>query len=348
MASLIPAHHRAAILTEKTGPMTIQTRQTPTPAPNELLIKVHAIALNPVDYHQRDNGFPPVAQYPTILGSDVAGTIVAAGSDVPSHAPKVGARVTALATGFFKGNLPDHGAFQEYVLVPFECAAGIPANVNFEDAAVLPLAICTAWNGWYGAGLDIQKKVTKKEAVLVWGGSSSVGSLAVQSAKSMGFTVYTTASAKHHEYLKELGADKAFDYRDEKVIARIIEQVQINNLKMNLAYGAVPDSLTPLQSILQELKGSEIAKIAHAPVLPDDAPKVKGIEAKFVFPPTEPEPLRERFAQIFAGWLENKLAAGKVQPSPRVRVVTGGLEGLNRALDVLREGMSGTKIVVAL
>ncbi|KAL4966429.1 zinc-binding alcohol dehydrogenase family protein [Aspergillus stella-maris] len=348
MASPIPTNHRAAIITAKTGPMTLQTRQTPTPAPTEVLIKVHAIALNPVDYYQRDHGFPPIAQYPTILGSDVAGIVVAAGPDVPPNTPKIGARVTALATGFFTGNLPQYGAFQEYVLIPAECAAVIPDTVSFEEGAVLPLALCTAWNGWYGAGLDVQTTVTEREAVLVWGGSSSVGSFAVQSAKSMGFTVFTTASPKHHEYLKKLGADKVLDYRDENVIAKIIEAVKTNDLTMNLAYGAVPNSLTPLQTILKETKGLESARIAHAPVLPDDAPKVEGIEAKFVFPPTEPEPLRKRFAQIFAGWLEGKLAAGEVVPSPRVRVVEGGLEGLNRALDVLREGVSGMKIVVSL
>ncbi|KAL4951145.1 chaperonin 10-like protein [Aspergillus filifer] len=348
MAFPIPTHHRAALVTRETGPMTIETRPTSTPGPTELLIKIQAIALNPVDYYQRDHGFPPIRQYPTVLGSDVAGTVVAAGRNVPSDAPTVGARVTALASGFYKANLPEYGAFQEYVLVPAECAAVIPDTVRSEEGAVLPLALFTAWNGWYGAGLDVKTKVTQKEAVLVWGGSSSIGSLAVQSAKSMGFAVYTTASPKHHDYLKELGADKVFDYRAEDVIVKIIEAVKIEDLKMNLAYGAVPDSLVPLQSILKEVRGTEPAKIAYAPILPNDAPKVEGIEAKFVFPPTEPEPLRERFAQIFGGWLESKLAAGEVVPSPRVRVVEGGLEGLNRALDVLSEGVSGTKIVVRI
>ncbi|KAL4937924.1 hypothetical protein BDV06DRAFT_232245 [Aspergillus oleicola] len=331
MSTSTPAQHRAAIVSEKAGPMTTTTRQTPTPGPEELLIKVQAIALNPVDHYQRDHGFPPIPQYPTVLGSDIAGTVVSVGPDVPSGTPKPGARIAALASGFYQGSKEDYGAFQD-----------------FEEGAILPLAVFTAWNGWYGAGFDVQTNLTEKEAVLVWGGSSSIGSLAVQTAKSMGFVVYTTASAKHHGYLNELGADWVFDYRDEKVVSQIIDAVKKNGFKMRLAYGAVPDSLTPILDVLKEVKGDEAAKIAYAPVLPDDAPTVEGIEAKFAFPPTEPDALRKRFAQIFGDWLSNRLAAGEVVPSPHVQVVEGGLDGLNKALDVLKGGVSGAKVVVSL
>ncbi|KAL4781771.1 chaperonin 10-like protein [Aspergillus varians] len=347
-----PTSHRAAILPEKGSPLSITPRQTPTPGPTEVLVKVHAIAINPVDHYQRDLGFPPIPHYPTVLGSDTAGTIVSLGSEVPPDTPRPGTRVVALASGFYKENRGDYGAFQEYVLTSPENLAVLPDSVSFEEAAILPLAVFTAWNGWCVAGLDHETKYTpangEKRALLVWGGASSVGSVAVQIAKGMGFVVYVTASAKHHEYMKELGADRVFDYRDGDAVSQIIGAARGDGVTLRIAYDAVPGSLEPTLEVLGALKGEETARIAFAPPLPADAPTVEGIETKFVLPPMEPGALKERFFKTFRVWLSEKLASGEFVPSPRVQVAQGGLEGLNEALDVLKGGVSGTKIVLKL
>ncbi|KAL4926739.1 zinc-binding alcohol dehydrogenase family protein [Aspergillus undulatus] len=309
------SQHRAATPPAKGSPLSVTHRPTPTPGPSEVLIKVHAVALNPVDWCQRNLGFPPIAHYPAVLGSDVAGVVERLGPDLPTDpnttpALRQGTRVVALASGFYKGGLEDYSAFQEYVLVSAEC-----------EGAVLPLAVFTAWNGWCGAGLgfDFETRLSpnadgRKEALL------------------MGVAVYTAASGKHHEYMRELGADRVFDYRDEDVVKQIINAARSDGVELRVAYGAVPDSLLSILGVLQELKEKgQDAKVAYAPPLPDYVPTVEGIEVKFVFPPLEPEALHQRFAE-----------------TPHVRVVGGGLDELNNALDILKGGVSGTKIVLKL
>ena len=111
------AKHRAAILLQNGGPLSLTDRPTPSPGPHEVLLQVKAIALHPVAQAQRDTGFPPVS-YPAILGSDVAGLIAAVGSKVP-NAPQVGSRAVAFASAFYHDGSLDHGAFQEYVLAPW-------------------------------------------------------------------------------------------------------------------------------------------------------------------------------------------------------------------------------------
>lgn len=110
--------------------------QPPTPGPNDLLIEVKSIALNPVDYHQRDHGVY-ITSYPVVLGSDVAGIIISAGSSVPSDAPKPGTRVTAFTPGFFAGD-PDYGALQTRVLVPATNVTPLPQGMSFNEAGILP------------------------------------------------------------------------------------------------------------------------------------------------------------------------------------------------------------------
>ena len=102
--------HQAAVWHAAGQPLSIEERSTPAgPGPNELLLEVKAVALNPIDYYQRDRGIPPVAQTPSVLGQDLAGVVLAVGSAVPTDSPfrKAGARVAALAPGFYMGNDPN-------------------------------------------------------------------------------------------------------------------------------------------------------------------------------------------------------------------------------------------------
>jgi NADPH:quinone reductase-like Zn-dependent oxidoreductase len=102
--------HLGALLASKNSRLVLDYRPTLTPGPNELLIEVKAVAANPADYYSRDLGFPPVKAYPIVLGSDVAGVVLKAGSSVPADAPKPGTRIAAFATAFFSRN-PDYAAF---------------------------------------------------------------------------------------------------------------------------------------------------------------------------------------------------------------------------------------------
>lgn len=110
-----------------------------------------------------------LSTYPVILGSDIAGTVLTAGSSVPSDL-KQGTRVAAFAPTFFVQGAPDNGAFQERVLVPAANAVPLPTGMSFNEASLLPMAVLTAWSGWYSIGLprDTSFKPADKKGMLVW------------------------------------------------------------------------------------------------------------------------------------------------------------------------------------
>jgi NADPH:quinone reductase-like Zn-dependent oxidoreductase len=130
--------HLAAISPSKGSTLEVTNRPTPTPGPNKLLIEVKSIALNPIDFYQRDYGFPPITHYPAVLGSDIAGTVISAGSSVASDAPQPGTRVAAFAPCFFVQGSPDYAALQTRVLVPAVNAVPLPPGMSFNKAALLP------------------------------------------------------------------------------------------------------------------------------------------------------------------------------------------------------------------
>ena len=341
--------HPAAILPQKGGPLSVEDRTTPEPGPNEVLIEVKAVALNPVDYWQRDFGMPPVPSYPAVVGSDAAGLVAKVGSNV-STVPPPGTRVIAFASSFYQNGSPDHGAFQKYALAQSEGVIALPDALSFEEGAVFPLAVLTALSGLTTAGVSLDTKFTPqdKQAILIWGGASSVGTLAVQSAKSYGFTVYSTASPKHHAYLKKLGADVVFDYHASDVVSQIIDTVKKDGVTLRTANCVVDGSLQPTLDVLKVTKGDAVAKVAHTPALLPGAPTLDGAEITFTLPPMDPAQRNEHIHKVFQVWLQNGLKSGTVVPSPRVQTEAGGLEGLNKALDTLKAGVSGTKIVVPI
>jgi NADPH:quinone reductase-like Zn-dependent oxidoreductase len=343
-------HHLAAILPSKGSSLETTHRLTPTPGPNDVLIEVKSLALNPIDYFQRDTGLFVNDIYPTIIGSDVAGTIISTGSSVPASIFKNGTHVAAFATLFWKGyDHLDYGAFQKYVLVPYTYVTPLPDKIGFNEGSLLPMAVQTALSGWYVLGIPRDTALTPadKRGMLVWGGASSVGSAAVQSAKLMGFTVYTTASTKHHDYMKELGASRVFDYKEKNVEDAIIEAAREDGLTFDMAYDAV-GQLQSCLDIVNALKGEGTAKIASAPVVTERSPKLDGVKVTFVSTPSEEVARQEHLHYLFGFWLKEKLERGEFVPSPKTKVVGSGLECLNMGMDELKSGVSGVKLVIEI
>lgn len=340
------AQHLAAVLASKGSPLEVTQRPTPTPGPNELLVEVKSIALNPVDWYQRDFG-PFVASYPTVLGSDVAGVVVSAGSSVPSDVLQPGTRIAAFAPAIYQGD-PDYGALQARVLIPAEYAVPLPQKISFTEASLLPMAVATAWAGWYAIGLprDTSYNAAEKKGTLVWGGAGSVGSAVVQTAKLLGFHVYATASEKHQEYVKSLGATKVFDYKREDVVETIVKAAKEDGVAIQTGYDAVGQLKPSLDVLKQLMEEGTTSKLATACPLPEDAPKEEGIEVKFVAPLLDEKARTEHFHFVFRVWLKERLETGEFVPSPRIQVVEGGLESAQKALDELREGVSGVKLVL--
>ena len=340
--------HLAAILPSKGSAFEVLHRPTPTPAPNELLIEVKSGALNPLDWIQRDFGVF-IDSYPAVLGSDVAGIVLSASSSASSDAPKPGTRIAAFATAFSSQGAPDYGAFQKRVLVPAENVVPLPPGMSFNEASLLPAAVRTAWAGWYAIGLprDTAYTAADKKGMLVWGGASSIGSAAVQIAKLMGFIVYVTASEKHHEYLKSLGATRVFDYKDDHVVNSIVKAAKEDGVTIQTGFDAV-GQLKSCLDILKEFKGKETSKLAEATPLSEDSPKEDGVEVKFIAPPEDEKEKKEHFHFVFRVWLKEKLEKGEFVPSPRIQVVRGGLESAQKGLDELKKGVSGVKLVLEL
>jgi NADPH:quinone reductase-like Zn-dependent oxidoreductase len=339
------ATHLAAVLHEAGKPMKAENRVTPTPNPDELLLEVKSVALNPIDVYHRDFGFH-ISHYPTVVGYDIGGIVLAAGSDVNPAAPKVGARVAAVSATFYTEGLPDYGALQTKCVVPADYVAEIPDNMSFNEASTFGMQITTTWAGWFSIGLsnNFQVAPSEKRGCLVWGASSSVGSGAVQTAKIQGFTVYATASEKHHEYVKTLGASRVFDYKDSQVVEKIVKAAREDGITVNVGYDAV-GALSQCQAILKEWKP---AKLASAPPLKPDDPVAEGVEQKFVEAPAGEKERRAHMSFVFNGWLKAKLADGSLIPSPRIQVIAGGLSAINEALDELKAGVSATKLVLEI
>ena len=339
--------HLAAILPSKGSRLEVTHRSTPTPGPTELLVAVKAVALNPIDVYQRDFGFPPITHYPAVLGSDVAGTVISAGSTVSSDAPKPGTRVAAFAPCFFVQGAPDYGALQTRVLVPAENAVALPNGMSFQEASLLPMAVLTTWSGWSSIGLprDTSYKPADKKGMLVWGGAGSVGSAAVQVARIMGFRVYVTASERHHEYLKGLGASRLFDYKDENVVESVVKAAKEDGVTIRIGYDAA-GQLQDCLDILNEFEEEEPARLASAVPLSKDSPKGEGVEVRFVEAPNDERERSEHFHFVFGVWLKEKLEKGEFVPSPKVKLIDGGLESANKALDELKGRVSGEKLVL--
>ena len=341
--------HLAAILHSAGSALDVTYRPTPTPGPTELLIEVKSVALNPIDWIQRDTGFS-LAICPAVVGSDVGGIVVSAGSAVPPDAPKPGTRVAAFAPCFYTKGDPNYGALQKFLLVPASNVTPLPDSISFNEASLLPMAVATAWAGVYTLGIprDTAYTPADKQGILVWGASSSVGSTVVQVLRELGFRVYATASEKHHEYIKSLGASQVFDYNDKDVVAKIIHAVQQDGVTLQHGYHAI-GNLSDVQQVLSALKSpNSIAHLASAPPIPADAPQVDDIETKFVLPPMEEGARDEHIHFTFGVWLKAKLAEGKLVPSPKLKVVPGGLESAQSALDELKAGVSAVKLVLEL
>ncbi|GLV47753.1 NADPH:quinone oxidoreductase [Thermus sp. LT1-2-5] len=195
---------RAVVLKGFGGLEMLEERDLPVPepGPGEVLVKNLAVAVNPVDAKIRAAGRWAGVEPPFVLGYDAAGVVAKVGPGVKDL--KEGDEVYYTPEIF--GN--PHGTYAEYTPVPASLVAPKPKTLSFAEAAAIPLAGGTAWEG-----VVRRLAVRPGEAVLVMGGAGGVGSFAVQFAKAAGAFVIATASQENLPMLAELGADLALDYR---------------------------------------------------------------------------------------------------------------------------------------
>ena len=209
-AESIPATMRYVAATAAGGPevLEVATTAVPRPAADEVLVRVHAAGVNRPDVMQRKGLYPPPAGASPILGLEVAGEIVEAGADVRGLA--VGERVCALTNG---------GGYGEYCTVPSAQCLPWPRNFDAIRAAAVPETFFTVW-----ANLLMHGRLARGESVLVHGGSSGIGTVAIQLARAFGARAYATAGSDAKcEACVRLGAEAAINYRKDDFAARIAE-----------------------------------------------------------------------------------------------------------------------------
>ncbi|KAH6694074.1 chaperonin 10-like protein [Plectosphaerella plurivora] len=356
------ATHLAAVSLAKDSPFEVQSRTTPHPGPGELLIAVKSIALNPADLVMRKTGLF-IAAHPAITGFDISGLVLAVGQGVPPCFEPGVTRIAAYAAAAFKGCTPDYGAFQERCLVPWQHAAPLPEGTSWNQAATLPVSVQVPLSAWDALGLPrpeqpLMESSSPKEALLVWGASSSVGSMGVQTARLVRDrdgapidAVYAVAGKANHEYVSSLGADRVFDYKDPDVVEAITAAAREDGLIIRHCFLAT-GQLELCQAVLKTFVGEgqeeddHKAKIASAPVIPADAAAVEGVETIFLMPSLDEEARLAQYKYWMGTFLGENLAKRVIRPSPEPRVVGKGIQAINAGLDVLEKGVSCAKLVI--
>ena len=202
----LPSEMRFIDLPQPGGPdaMTLATGPLPEARPGELLIRVEAAGVNRPDVAQRGGSYPPPPGASPVLGLEVAGEVVALGDDATGFS--IGDKVCALANG---------GGYAEYCAVPATQALPWPKGYDAIRAAALPETFFTVW-----ANLFMMAGLKSGETVLIHGGSSGIGTTAIQLAKAAGATVFTTVGNEEKaEACRKLGASRAINYKTEDFAA---------------------------------------------------------------------------------------------------------------------------------
>ncbi len=367
----------AAWMRAKYGQLEVGPAPYTPPGKNQIVVRNHAVAINPLDWIIQVAG--PVAYrwltYPTVIGSDVAGEVVEVGEAVTRF--RVGDRVLGHAVGTDKdSNTAAEGAFQEYTVVLERMAAAIPDTLSYESACVLPLTVSTASSGLFqkdqlGLKHPSANADPTGETVLIWGGSTSVGSNAIQLAVAAGYDVITTASPRNVDYVTSLGASQVFDYNSPAVVQDIVAAFQGRTLAGALAIGTGSAELCV--DVVHACAGGKFVSIASTPVsfaglAGEDRPRFalprllarlvaanvslqmrtrpRGISSKFIFGTSLKD--NEVSTAIYQDFLPSALAEGRYTAAPEPSVVGHGLRDVQNALDIQRKGVSAQKVVVSL
>jgi NADPH:quinone reductase-like Zn-dependent oxidoreductase len=245
------------------GPEVLKFEDAPRPHPREgeVLVRVHAAGINPVDWKIREGHLKEMLHYtlPLILGWDVSGVVETLGPEVKRL--KLGDAV------FSRPDISRDGAYAEFIVIKESEVALKPTSIDYVHAAALPLAGLTAWQTLFDAG-----GLVAGQRVLIHGGAGGVGHLAVQLAKWKGAHVITTASAANHDFLRKLGADQIIDYKT----ARFEDAVEPVDIVLDTQGGEIQE-----RSWKTLKPGGILISIANPPSA--EKAKAQGVRQAFVF-----------------------------------------------------------------
>ncbi|KAI9000500.1 GroES-like protein [Trametes punicea] len=343
---------KALLLHAEGGKYTVGEAPVPRPGPKEVLVKVMAAALNPIDWKI---AIPPfsalIKEYPFITGTDGAGIVVEVGEGVTGV--KEGDRI--LFQGWFTN---PYATFQQFCIVPAEITAQIPENISFDQAASVPLALATVILALYNQQPNYPKTLHLKpvweeggttefagKPALIIGGASSVGQYAIQVAKLAGFNpIITTASPRNIALLTSLGATHVLDRSlpAEDILLKLPGLTGGKPLEFVYDAISLPETM-PLA--YQALAPGGALVIVLPDVIPAELKKEgDGKRIAYVFGNVHTPENRACGVEMYkrlTGWL----AKGIIKPNP-VEILPDGLAGAPQGLERLKNNkISGKKLI---
>ncbi|WP_426783168.1 zinc-dependent alcohol dehydrogenase family protein [Pseudomonas atacamensis] len=205
---------KAMILKSFGGPDSFELSDVPKPVPQagQVLVRVHATSINPLDYQVRRGDYPDLVPLPAITGHDVSGVVEAVGPGVSAFAPGDEVWYTPQ---IFDGQ----GSYAEYHVAADSIIARKPASLSHLEAASLSLVGGTVWEA-----LTVRAVLRVGESILIHGGAGGVGHVAIQVAKAMGARVFTTVREANADFVRSLGADVVIDYTQEDYVEAIMRE----------------------------------------------------------------------------------------------------------------------------
>ncbi|KAF2201414.1 putative zinc-binding alcohol dehydrogenase domain-containing protein cipB [Delitschia confertaspora ATCC 74209] len=345
-------NNQAAYLLKAGTPLELRNAPLPTAGPGELVVKNAAIAINPLDWHMADTGVF-IQQWPAIFGCDVAGEVFEVGPGEERF--KKGDRVIGHAINLTSGR-PQDGAFALYTVIPATKAAILPTSISFIDGVVVPFAfeaaLCVLSSKEPGVAMpgvstpalglpypSLEAVPSLGKTLVVYGGSSSVGSMTTQLATAAGIHVISIAGKSNFGFSKRCGAIEVFDHKDLSVVEKTIEAVRKSGHVFIGIFDAIgsPETFANDLAILAALGGGHLA-CTHPP--PADVPA--NVKAGMIFA------VSDVATPVWKDYLTPALETGKLQCLPHPTVVGKGLEHIQSALEKSKAGVSATKLVVEL
>ncbi|KAF2165037.1 hypothetical protein M409DRAFT_67348 [Zasmidium cellare ATCC 36951] len=337
---------KALTLSSKHGPPLLTHRPLPRLRPTYLLVRVHAVALNPADIAVVDWG---LGEADTLLGCDYAGVVEAVGSEVHRDF-KVGERVC----GAMRPADPherENGCFAEWVVVKADIAWRVPEGLGWEEAATLGVTGLTTGRCMYQKfKLPWPDRAEKNPGwMFIYGGSSAMGTMLTQFAKLSNYEVITTCSPQNFELCKSFGAAHIFDYHDPETPKKILDLVGDS---LNLCVDCISTEETGAfcAKVLAPKAKYSASLVPQCPR--EDVEMFSTPGFSFMGEPWEqfgvmnPASMEDfEYSKGFAILAERLLAEGKVRPHP-VDLREGGLEAIPEAMEDLRaKRVSGKKLV---
>jgi NADPH:quinone reductase-like Zn-dependent oxidoreductase len=333
--------NRAGIIPSAKAPLEVQDVEKYTPGPEELLVKNTSIAFNPIEWKVARLALVPL-EYPNILGNSFGGTVEAVGSGVTGF--QIGDKV---AVSRKRDSGPKYGAYQLYVLGHAANTVKLPEGVSVDTGSSIILNFRTAAGVLTAtAGLDMPgtgQVPAKGKKVLVYGGTSSLGSLAIQYATQAGYTVVSTTSPNHEPFVSTLGAAKLVDHTQSPDAIKV---ALIGEGPYEVVFDTIslPPTVAITADVLKAQGGGKIYTVQPA-FGPETLPE--GVTRHF---DAYAQLLEQPEHMVTVEYLANKylpkaLAEGKLKPIP-IEKLSGGLAAVDAVLTRGFRGTSGVKLVL--